>query len=80
MAKAKNSKKNPASELDPNSRATVSGPASPDASGDSLDDLTAKMAGTETLAGQFPFNTTKTAEYDQEPGRRTARGTVGKTG
>jgi catalase len=67
MAKAKDSKNDPASALDPNSRATVAGPAVPSASEDSLDDLTAKMAGTGGLAGHFPFNTTKAAEYGQEP-------------
>ena len=67
MAKAKPPKKNPISEPDPNSRTTVSGPAEPSASTESNDALTAKMAGTGMLAGQFPFNETKAAEYDPSP-------------
>ena len=67
MAKAKKSKEDGAAELDPNSRATVSGPAVPSAHDESLDDLTAKMAGTQTLTAKFPLNLGKAAEFDPEP-------------
>ena len=48
-----------------NSRATVSGPATTDASwrGDALAE---KFAGTQDLASAFPFNPNKAAEYDPE--------------
>ncbi|NOT44232.1 MAG: catalase [Acidobacteria bacterium] len=45
------------------SRATVSGPAEPDASG-AGDIVAAKVAGTEDLASAMPFNAIKAAEYD----------------
>jgi len=50
--------------VDPNSRATVSGPAEPAADVDSKDDLTAKMAATQALAAAVPFNVNKPLEYD----------------
>ena len=46
-----------------NSRATVSGPAAPDA-GNGADDLSAKFAGTQDLASAMPFNPNKPLEYD----------------
>ena len=48
-----------------NSRATVSGPAQPDASG-AGDIVAEKAAGTQDLASAFSFNPTKAAEYDPE--------------
>ena len=48
-----------------NSRATVSGPATPDTSGRG-DALAEKFAGTQDLASAFPFNPNKAAEYDPE--------------
>jgi len=52
--------------VDPNSRATVSGPAEPAADVDSKDDLTAKMAATQALAAAVPFNVNKPLEYDRK--------------
>ena len=46
-----------------NSRATVSGPAAPDASG-AGDVLAEKVAGTQEVASAFTFNAIKRAEYD----------------
>ena len=46
-----------------NSRATVSGPAAPDASG-AGDALAEKVAGTQEVASAFTFNAIKGAEYD----------------
>jgi catalase len=65
--------------VDPTSRATVSGPARPEASTHSPDDLTAKMAGTEALARKFPFNTTKPSEYGQDPGQAAPAGQSAKS-
>ena len=48
-----------------NSRATVGGPATSDASGRG-DALAEKFAGTQDLASAFPFNPNKAAEYDPE--------------
>src|SRR5688572_272558 len=48
-----------------NSRATVSGPAEPGASG-AGDILAEKAAGTQDLASAFPFNPNKAAEYDPD--------------
>ena len=56
----------PDEPIDPNSRATVSGPAEPAASPDSHDLLTAKMAATQDLAARMPFNPNKPLEYDPE--------------
>jgi len=78
MAKAQRPKNEDQRDLDPNSRATVSGPANPNATGDSLDDLTAKMAGTQTLASQFPFNATKASEYNHDPDAQPPVGALGK--
>jgi catalase len=50
--------------VDPNSRATVSGRATPPPAHDWRDDLTAKFAGTQALAASMPFNASKAAEYD----------------
>ncbi|MGV3520633.1 catalase [Luteitalea sp.] len=50
--------------VDPNSRATVSGRATPPPAHDWRDDLTAKFAGTQELAASMPFNASKAAEYD----------------
>ena len=46
-----------------NSRATVSGPAEPDASG-AGDIVAEKAAGAQDVASVFAFNMTKAAEYD----------------
>src|SRR6185503_14727165 len=48
-----------------NSRATVSGPAEPDASG-AGDIVAEKAAGTQDLSSAMPFNPNKAAEYDPE--------------
>jgi catalase len=50
--------------VDPNSRATVSGPAQPSATEGSRDDQTAKLAATQTLAASMPHNVNKPLEYD----------------
>ncbi len=63
MAKSSRSPKAPPQQRTArNSRATVSGPAQPDASG--IDVLAEKAAGTQDLASAFPFNPNKPAEYD----------------
>src|SRR5436190_43288 len=64
MAKSKKPVRRPPAGLDPNSRATVSGPAEPRPTPDSHDDLTAKMAGTQDLSATLPFNANKPLEYD----------------
>ena len=64
MAKSKKTRPEPSPVIDPNSRATVSGPAEPRPLVDSPDDLTAKMAGTEQLSAAQPFNANKPLEYD----------------
>src|SRR6188508_2238510 len=48
-----------------NSRATVSGPAAPDASG-AGDAAADKAAGTQDVASAFPYNPNKAAEYDPD--------------
>jgi catalase len=48
-----------------NSRATMSGPARPDASG-AGDRAAEKAAGTQDVAAAFPFNANKAAEYDPQ--------------
>src|SRR5262245_18690729 len=48
-----------------NSRATVSGPAEPDASGNG-DVVAEKAAATQKVSSTFAFNPTKAAEYDPE--------------
>jgi hypothetical protein len=58
MAKSKtrqSARQKPAGD-ERNSRATVSGPAKPNASTSSSDDLAAKVAGTQELAASMPFN------------------------
>jgi catalase len=60
--------------IDPNSRATVSGPAEPKPLADSPDDLTAKMAETQKIAGSLPFNPNKRLEYDADAARRPEPG------
>jgi catalase len=52
--------------IDPNSRATVGGPAEPAASEQSADRQTAQMAATQDLAARMPFNANKPLEYDPE--------------
>src|SRR4029453_870642 len=66
MAKSKKTPPQPSPVIDPNSRATVSGPAEPQPLVDSPDDLTAKMAGTQQLSAAQPFNANKPLEYDPE--------------
>jgi len=48
------------------SRSTVSGPAKSDVATASADLLEAKMAATQRVAAQMPFNPTKDAEYDAD--------------
>jgi catalase len=60
-----------------NSRATVSGPASPDSSGTG-DVLAEKVAGTQDLASAFPFNPNKAAEYDPEAAVNPPKGRLVK--
>src|SRR3954451_2903544 len=48
------------------SKTTVGGPAKPELSPDSNDDLNAKVTGTEELASSFPYNAIKAAEYDPD--------------
>ena len=74
MAKSKKSRPEPPSAIDPNSRATVSGPADPKPLVDSADDLTAKMAGTQQLSAAQPFNTNKPLEYDPDAAVRPEPG------
>ena len=65
MAKSSRSKRSKTTSTVRNSRATVSGPAEPDASG--AGDIAAeKAAGTQDVASAFPFNPNKAAEYDPE--------------
>jgi hypothetical protein len=51
-----------------NSRATVSGPTEPDASG-AGDIVAEKAAGAQDVASAFAFNPNKAAEYDPEADR-----------
>jgi catalase len=53
-----------ADAIDPNSRATMSGPAEPSATESSADVQTAKLAATQTLSAAMPYNVTKPLEYD----------------
>jgi catalase len=55
-----------AEPADPNSRATVSGPAEPATLPDTSDDLTAKMGATQDLAARMPYNKNKALEFDSE--------------
>jgi catalase len=72
MAKSKSKETRPSStrkaqKPNPEARATVSGPAKPSVSpDDTVDDLAAKMAGTEELAASFPYNANKPLEYDPD--------------
>jgi catalase len=59
-----NKNKRDGQPVDSNSRATVSGPAEPDATASSQDDLTAKLAGTQALSSSIPYNINKPLEYD----------------
>src|SRR3954451_5696170 len=56
------------------SKTTVGGPAKPELSPDSNDDLNAKVTGTQQLASSFPFNAIKPAEYDPEAAVDPPRG------
>ena len=49
------------------SRSTVSGPAKPPGTAAASDAATAKLAGTEALAAQFPFNAAKPSEFGDPP-------------
>src|SRR5215471_15897007 len=60
--------------IDPNSRATVSGPAEPAATPDSNDPQTAQMAATQQTAAAMPFNANKPLEYDPETAVSPAAG------
>jgi catalase len=71
----KKTRPEPPSAIDPNSRATVSGPTEPPPLVDSPDDLTAKMAGTQELSAAQPFNANKPLEYDPEAAIRPEPGT-----
>jgi catalase len=66
MAKSRKPSPETPLAIDPNSRATVSGPADPMPLVDSSDDLTAKMAATQQLAAALPFNANKALEYDPQ--------------
>ena len=74
MAKSKKPRPDTPLAIDPNSRATVSGPADPKPLVDSSDDLTAKMAATQQLAAALPFNANKALDYDAEAAIRPERG------
>ena len=74
MAKSKKPRPDAPLAIDPNSRATVSGPAEPKPLVDSSDDLTAKMAATQQLAAALPFNANKALEYDPEAAIRPEPG------
>src|SRR4030095_17012193 len=74
MAKSKKRRPDAPLAIDPNSRATVSGPAQPQPLVDSSDDLTAKMAGTQQLSAAQPFNANKPLEYDPDAAVRPERG------
>ena len=74
MAKSKKPRPETPPAIDPNSRATVSGPADPKPLVDSSDDLTAKMAATQQLAAALPFNANKALEYDPEAAIRPEPG------
>ena len=74
MAKSKKPRRETPLAIDPNSRATVSGPADPKPLVDSSDDLTAKMAATQQLAAALPFNANKALEYDPDAAIRPEPG------
>ena len=58
----------------PEARATVSGPAVPSITGDTSDDLAAKVAGSAELAAAFPLNANKPLEYDPDAALSPAPG------
>ena len=76
MAKSSRSSKTPKNKnAVRNSRATVSGPAKPDASG--ARDLAAeKAAGAQEVASAFPFNPIKAAEYDPDAALAPSTGRI----
>jgi catalase len=55
--------RNDSEAIDPNSRATVSGPAEPEPKPDSRDDLTAKVTATQETASAITFNENKPHEF-----------------
>jgi catalase len=64
--KQRKTDRTPRAAADPNSRATVSGPAEPAAIPDTPDDPTAKMEATQDLAARMPYNKNKALEYDSD--------------
>ena len=74
MAQSKKRRSETLPAIDPNSRATVSGPAAPKAPVDSSDDLTAKLAATQQLSAGLPFNANKPLEYDPQAALRPEAG------
>src|SRR4029450_11089145 len=62
MGKSKKRRSETLPAIDPNSRATVSGPAAPKALVDSSDELTAKLTATQQLSAGLPFNANKALE------------------
>src|SRR5687768_313170 len=74
MAKSKKPGPDAPVAIDPNSRATISGPAGPKPLIDSSDDLTAKMAATQQVVAALPFNANKALEYDPEAAIRPEPG------
>src|SRR6187401_2085761 len=74
MAQAKKRRSETLPAIDPNSRATISGPAAPKALVDSSDDLTAKLAATQQLSARLPFNANKPLEYDPQAALRPEAG------
>src|SRR4029453_598140 len=74
MAQSKKRRSETLPAIDPNSRATISGPPAPKALVDSSDDLTAKMAATQQLSAGLPFNANKPLEYDPQAALRPGAG------
>jgi catalase len=74
MAQSKKRRSETLPAIDPNSRATVSGPSAPKALVDSSDDLTAKLAATQQLSAGLPFNANKPLEYDPQAALRPEAG------
>ncbi len=64
MAKSTRASSTPRKKTQRNSRATVSGPATPPRSGFASDDLAAQLAATDELVASVPFNPLKPGEYD----------------
>jgi catalase len=73
MAKPSNRRRKGPSP-DPSTRATVGGPAEPDAPSHSPDALEAKVAGTQELSASFAFNANKADEYDPDAALDPAEG------